>query len=153
MKLSASQAAKETGLSIPTITRAIKSSKMSAERVEGGGYLIDPAELFRVFPPVTSRGDATPSMSGRETPNVTGVLEAKLEMLKEYVAKMEAAMERDRREKADVIDDLRQDRDHWRNQAEAITRQLAPPAPVEVPKQQAGGRRSWWPFSRANDAR
>ena len=51
MHLSLGQAAKETGLDKSTISRAIKSGKLSATRQENGGYAIDPAELFRVFAP------------------------------------------------------------------------------------------------------
>jgi hypothetical protein len=49
MHLSLGQAAKETGVDKSTISRAIKSGKLSATRKENGGYAIDPAELFRVF--------------------------------------------------------------------------------------------------------
>jgi len=46
--LSIGQAAKLTGKSKSTISRAIKSGRISAKR-EGDRYLIDPAELSRVF--------------------------------------------------------------------------------------------------------
>lgn len=68
MKISASQAAKQSGKSIPTITRAIKSGKLSAEPNSSGGWLIDPAELDRVFPAITLNGDETPPKLGHETP-------------------------------------------------------------------------------------
>lgn len=51
MHLSLGQAAKETGMDKSTISRAIKSGKLSATRKENGSYEIDPAELFRVFAP------------------------------------------------------------------------------------------------------
>jgi hypothetical protein len=57
MKLSLGQAAKETGLDKSTISRAIKSGKLSAHRKESGGYEIDPAELFRVFSPASQKPD------------------------------------------------------------------------------------------------
>src|SRR5215217_447789 len=53
MYLSLGQAAKETGMDKATISRAIKSGKLSATRQENGGYAIDPAELFRVFAPAS----------------------------------------------------------------------------------------------------
>jgi hypothetical protein len=53
MHLSLGQAAKETGMDKSTISRAIKSGKLSATRKENGGYEIDPAELFRVFAPAS----------------------------------------------------------------------------------------------------
>ena len=55
MYLSLGQAAKETGMDKSTISRAIKSGKLSATRKENGGYAIDPAELFRVFAPASKK--------------------------------------------------------------------------------------------------
>jgi len=55
MHLSLGQAAKETGLDKSTISRAIKSGRLSATRKENGGYEIDPAELFRVFAPASKK--------------------------------------------------------------------------------------------------
>ena len=51
MKLTLGQAAKEVGLSKTAISNAIKKGRLSAEKKEGGTYAIDPAELFRVYPP------------------------------------------------------------------------------------------------------
>ena len=53
MYLSLGQAAKATGMDKSTISRAMKSGKLSATRQEHGGYAIDPAELFRVFAPAS----------------------------------------------------------------------------------------------------
>jgi len=90
MRYTAGQAAKATGKSIPTITRAIKKGTISAERVPSGGYLIDPAELHRVFPSVTPHHDANPDISGNETPQETDVtprLELEVSMLREMLAR------------------------------------------------------------------
>ena len=78
MKLSANQAAKEIGKSVPTITRAIKSGRLSAEERDGGGYLIDPAELFGVWPRVTPKGDAKDDTLNDTRPHDTRVLEVEL---------------------------------------------------------------------------
>jgi excisionase family DNA binding protein len=56
---SLAQAARATGKSKPTIARAIKAGRLSSTRGEGGGYLIDPSELARVFP---LTGDMTGTM-------------------------------------------------------------------------------------------
>jgi len=45
--LSAGQAAKQTGVSKPTISRAISEGRLSAIRREDGSWGIDPAELAR----------------------------------------------------------------------------------------------------------
>jgi hypothetical protein len=141
MKYSASQAATATGKAIPTITRAIKSGKISAERTDSGGYLIDPAELHRVFPPVTRKGDETPPMLGHETSNESGVLEAELKVLRERLT-----------DKDDVIADLRkrldQEGEERRRLTAMITDQRAFPAYTEAVEPP---RRRWWSFGRAND--
>lgn len=141
MKYSASQAAKATGKAIPTITRAIKSGKISAEPKEGGGYLIDPAELHRVFPPVTSKGDATPTMSQIETPSDMRALQAEIEGLRERIA-----------DKDETIADLRKRLDtegeERRRLTAMLTDQRADPAPVEAVEPSP---RRWWHFGRAND--
>src|ERR671933_213994 len=51
------EAARATGLSKATIHRAVKSGRISAQRLEDGSFRLDPAELHRVFPPV-SAGEA-----------------------------------------------------------------------------------------------
>lgn len=43
-------AARATGRSKPTIARAIKSGLISGSKSADGSYVIDPAELHRVFP-------------------------------------------------------------------------------------------------------
>jgi hypothetical protein len=65
MYLSLGQAAKETGMDKSTISRAIKSGKLSATRKENGGYEIDPAELFRVFAPASK--ETEPSALAHDT--------------------------------------------------------------------------------------
>lgn len=140
MKYSASQAAKATGKSVPTITRAIKSGKLSSGRTEQGGYEIDPAELHRVFPPVTANTNETPTMSQSETPIDMRVLQAEIEGLRERLA-----------DKDDVIADLRtrltaSDEANRRFTALLTDQRAAAPAEaVEPPK------RRWWPWGKAND--
>ena len=62
MSWSVSRAARETGLSKSTISRAIKSGRISAARQHDGSYLIEPAELVlvggaRVSAPVRTLAD------------------------------------------------------------------------------------------------
>lgn len=116
-KLSASQAAKAVGKSVPTITRAIKSGKLSAKKLDGGGYEIDASELFRVWVAVTDESDITPPMLGRETPNVTSALEREVELLRE------------------MLDATKADRDSWKEQAQKITALI---------EDQSGKKRGLW---------
>ena len=99
-KVSATEAAKLAGKSIPTITRAIKSNKLSAEKQKPRGYLIDVSELERVFDlksPVSN--DVTNALDG-ETYNNNKALEVEVKLLREMLEKTEA------------------DRDDWKAQAQ-----------------------------------
>lgn len=113
MKLSANEAARRTGKSVPTITRAIKSGKISAEKTESGGYLIEPSELFRAFPAITKHDSETPSKLDHETPKINP--HAPLS-LKEKIHDLEAALA-----------DAKAERDEWRDQAKRLA--MALPAP------------------------
>lgn len=116
MKLSASQAAKRTGKSIPTITRAIKSGKLSADKTGSGGYSIDASELFRVFKPVTANPNVKGNILGDETPPKPTDETHTSHILEEKVAALEAA-----------LSDAKVERDEWRDQAKRLA--LALPAP------------------------
>jgi hypothetical protein len=85
MMLSAKQAAKETGKSTSTITRAIKSGKLTAAKNSRGGYDIEPSELFRVFPAANAN-----------TPSSKTFVDSEIELFKQMLA-----------DKDSTIDDLR----------------------------------------------
>ena len=51
--LTLGQASRETGVHKSTISRAIQDGRLSASHNEQGHYQIDPAELFRVFDPIS----------------------------------------------------------------------------------------------------
>ena len=73
----------------------------------------------------------------------TGQL-AQLESEIKALRDMSALLREQLHETRDTVDDLRRDRDAWRQQAQ----QLALPKPVtETPAQQQ--RRRWWPWRRA----
>lgn len=50
-QLSLREAAQQARTSKSTILRAIQKGCLSATRTDDGGYAIQPAELFRVYPP------------------------------------------------------------------------------------------------------
>jgi hypothetical protein len=113
MGLSAREAAKAAGKAVTTITRAIENGKLSASRTDGGGYAIEPSELFRVFPKNSS---ATPKEIHSATQKDTGenrALQREVELLREALA------------------DARQERDRWRDMADRLA--IAPPAPTPTP--------------------
>jgi len=128
MMISASQAAKRTGKSVPTTTRAIKSGKISAEKMGSGGYQIDAAELFRVFSPL----DTDPNAKGNTSPPSAPTNQASethaLRLLQEKVEALEAA-----------LSDTKGERDEWRDQAKRLAVALPPPVTSSV-------HNRWWPF-------
>ena len=104
-------AAKATGLNRSTVLRAIKSGKVSAAKNEHGEWQIDPAELHRVYP---AGADAPRRTSAEQRHAITlgqadaaALLEAQIASLKDVAALMR-----------DQLEDVRNDRDAWRSQAE-----------------------------------
>jgi len=146
------QAAEATGKSKPTILRAIQSSKISAMKDDHGEWQIDPAELHRVYQPVTVRNAAneTPS-NDTQHPNLayeTGVLHGEVEQLRERLAQIDMERERERREASDQIADLRRRLDQSEQERRDGHRQIT--ALLSGPKEpEASGpppQRSMWRF-------
>ena len=77
------QAAESVGKSKAAILRAIQSGKISAKRGNHGQWLIDPAELHRVYAP-TAVGGA--SGGARTAASETGVSESEIRLLHEMLA-------------------------------------------------------------------
>jgi Fe2+ or Zn2+ uptake regulation protein len=114
MSLSLREAGLQVGRSRQALLKAIKKGTLSAEK-QTGEWRIEPAELFRVYPPVAV------SSSNHPAPDTAG-LQIEITLLRER------------------IDDLVEDRDRWRAQAEHVTRLLTDQRPAPQP----GMRRIWW---------
>ena len=85
MKYTLGQAAKETGVSKPTLSRAVKKGDLTAEGGGGKPYRIDPSELGRWLSGYRERNPevstyVTPSETP-ETPNRNNDLEAEVDAL------------------------------------------------------------------------
>lgn len=106
------EAAKATGKSKATISKAIKSGRISAVKDETGTFSIDPAELHRVYAPTVS-GEHEETLARPADNTINDGL------IRELQARLEAAHER-LLDKETVIADLREDRDKWRQQATAL---------------------------------
>ncbi len=117
MKLSMGQAAKEAGVSKTSISRAINSGRLSAEKVDGVGYQIDPSELFRVFP---RNSNSTLKLSQPVTPNVTGEVTPSnmLEFIRLETENL--ALKREIKLLTERVEDLRKERDDWKDQAAVV---------------------------------
>lgn len=116
-------AAKATEKSKTTIQRAIAKGLISAHKEKNGRYSIDPSELHRVFPMVSTDTVAEESQVDTSRPPDETPLKAKVEAL-------EAMLERER----EALTEMRSDRDAWKQQATAL---------LGAPERK---RRSWWPF-------
>ena len=136
--LSLNQAAKETGKAKATIHKALKDGRLSYIEKGSSGYKIDPAELFRVFPrttdTTTNEQSQTPVNTYENTIKIKELeltvdnLQEKLTLRKEQIQELQKNN-----------DDLREDRNHWRNQAErlALTHQTSPETPQMTVESQA----------------
>jgi excisionase family DNA binding protein len=128
--LTLAQAAKETGLTKPAIFKAIKKGKISASKDARGQWLIDPAELFRVYAPVSMKETVEPPTGNVELRLKLAELEAKFELTEKRLL-----------EKDHELEDVRAQREHWRIQAEAVTHLLT--AGGEPPQKPSWWRRLW----------
>ena len=129
-------AAKATGKSKPTIQRAIKSGKISAKKNENGTYAIDPAELHRVYPPVSSNSNESGTVKQSETPNSNGMLQREIELLREQ-------LDRER----DTVTDLRRRLDaesEERRSANEECRKLTMMLTDMRPKKKNGLKQDFW---------
>jgi predicted site-specific integrase-resolvase len=106
------EAAKATGKSKATISKAIKSGRISAKKDETGTFNIDPSELHRVYPPTVSTEQNKTLVNASVTTKNDGTI-------RELQARLEAAYER-LSDRDGVISDLREDRDKWRQQATTL---------------------------------
>ncbi len=99
MELSLGAAAKMTGLNKTTLSRHIKAGRLSAQRVDGGGYLIDASELARVYElrldatgtRPEARSEARPGGDPLETPPAT--TDALVVELRAQLAQSQATVE------------------------------------------------------------
>lgn len=145
MSYSVGEAAKATGKSKSTISRAIDAGRISAERRDDGSYRIDAAELHRVFPPATvaERDNEAPRDSSRNP-----VAEVEAKVLTERVA----GLERELRARDDQIRDLRHGLDQAHEEKLRLTALLTArepmPASVAEPVAEPVARRSIWPWRR-----
>jgi hypothetical protein len=114
MELSLAQAAEQVGVNRSTLLRAIKKGRVSGRRDDSGSYLVDASELARAFPPKPVVAPAQAAAQGDAATRIA-LAEARLAH-----AEAELAAERRRSE------ELRTERDEWREQA----KRLALPPPV-----------------------
>ena len=138
------EAAKQAGVSKPTLSKAISSGRLSAEKQPDGSYRIQPAELFRVYPPENRGNRLNPSgFDERETGSEERLADGEVVLLHERLTLLSAEREREREQLVDQIADLRRrldaEMDARRAEAEERRRLTALLTDQRQPK-----RRRWW---------
>lgn len=112
------EAAKATGMSKATISKALKTGRISGSKGQDGRFSIEPVELHRVYP---VNVDPTVQSERHETgANTVGLSELML-----LQAKLDAADAR-LSDRDATIEDLREDRDRWRQQATVLLEDRRP---------------------------
>lgn len=152
MQYTAGDAAKATGKNIATITRAIKSGKISASKDESGAWRIEPSELHRVFPPLTQefrKQQTQDSAIPEQEPNVSNdiLLREELATLRERVSSQDQLLA----DRADQIADLRTRLDREGEERRKLAALLTDQRPSVTPNTPSEPLppRSWWPWRRS----
>jgi len=106
MKLTLNQAAKDCGRAKSTLSKAIKTGKLSHEKGDKGAYLIDQSELHRVFPPASNEQERFPvANTQKEQGNST--LQSELDAIRDKLETTNLERERERSQLTDQIEELR----------------------------------------------
>ena len=131
------EAARAVGVDRTTLLRAVRAGRVSATRGEPtGAWLIEPAELHRVYPPIERTGAGEPDAEAR-IPNSRDA------EIRELRVRLDAA-ESIGRVREDVITELRRRLDD----SEQERRQTAERLHALLTDQRAQVRRTWWPWQR-----
>jgi transcriptional regulator with XRE-family HTH domain len=109
MYLSLSQAAKETGKSKGTISKYLSNGKLSYISKDDKGYKIDPSELFRVFPKEQKETPLNEQTRAHKKPQENSEMNPEVNFLHERI-----------KDKDKIIDDLREERNDWKKQAQTL---------------------------------
>jgi hypothetical protein len=128
------EAAKAAGVSKPSISKAIATGRMSAEKRDDGSYCIQAAELFRVYPPNRSTEDESDEP---ETRKDDSGLSAEVRRLRERLSLLDTERDRERQQLVEQVADLRRRLDQADQERRDKDRQLTAlltdqrPKPVE----------------------
>jgi len=148
--LTLAQAATMTGMNRSSILRAIKRGALTGSRDHNDVWHVDGAELARVFPVNTQPAP--------EDTHPDALAAHKLKLAEERIAELKERLD----EMKQRMGEMREERDRaiagedaWKVQCQAVTRQLALPAPQDAqapqsPAEQPASRlRRAWRWMRA----
>ena len=120
MYLSLNKAAKEAAISKSTLSEALNSGRLSANKDDRGRWQIDPSELFRVFPKTTPNEHVEPTQNPRNE-RANSDLERELEALRKEIDTANLERERERAQLSETITDLRTRLDRESEERRALT--------------------------------
>jgi hypothetical protein len=145
MLFTLNQAAKATGRSKGTISKALASGQLSYISKDENGYQIEASELFRVFPKNTFTTSNEVQLETPEKPLGNSGLETEVRLVREQLATQKEERERERQTLNRMIDDLQKDRDHWRQQATHLLEdKRAKETTAEAHKKPAEAPQGFW---------
>ncbi len=98
------------------------SGKLTASKLDGGGYEIEASELYRVWPAITIEKVTNPNKLGSETPHETNALQGEIDVLRKQIETMGA--ERERTQLTEIVEDLRTRLDAESAERRALTAQI-----------------------------
>lgn len=136
-ELTLSEAVQMIGKSKSTLSRAIKSGRLSATRNADGTFSIDPAELLRAFPRATPQYEPKRVSEPLHATSVAKTEQTEISALRDNLAKAEqraAVAEAQAEERARALEAS--------DRTVAHLRSLLPPATPQHPV--LAPSRSWW---------
>jgi predicted nucleic acid-binding Zn-ribbon protein len=107
MKLTLNQAAKDCGRAKSTISKAIKTGKLSHEKGDKGAFLIDQSELYRVFPPTSNEQSKIPVANSKNEQR-NSALQVELDAIRRELETANLERTREREQLTDQIQELRE---------------------------------------------
>lgn len=107
MKLTLNQAAKECGRAKSTLSKAIKTGKLSHEKGDKGAFLIEQSELHRVFPPTSNENQTLP-IANTKNEQGNSALQVELDALRRELETANLERTREREQLTDQIQELRE---------------------------------------------
>jgi len=129
--LTAGEASRATGKSIPTITRNVKNGKIANSRLgDDGEYEIDPTALFNRYPAIDpalgGKSNETPKKLVSETPKNDAGLQAVIDALKLVIEEKDKAVAR-----------AEENAEQWRTEFKSTQNQLTDQRTEETSNQKA----------------
>jgi hypothetical protein len=136
MKLTLNQAAKDCGRAKSTISKAIKTGKLSHEKGDKGAFLIDQSELHRVFPPTGNEQPRDP-VANIKKEQENSALQVEIDAIRR---ELETANRERTREREQLTDQIQELRETVAEQRADFRQTLA----VITDQREGQGRRRWF---------